>query len=122
MKNDSFKEFILDQLRPLGPVECRAMFGGHGLYHHRIFFGILFKDRLYFKIDSASLAFYTERGMKPFRPSAGQTLKRYYEVPIDLIEDSDLLAVWARRAIESAAVKGRETDHGIPGKGTTVSS
>ena len=37
--------------------------------------------------------------MKPFRPSAKQTLKSYYEVPADVLENSDQLAAWAQEAI-----------------------
>jgi DNA transformation protein len=96
----SFKEFILDQLRGLSRVACRAMFGGHGLYHGQLFFGILFKGRLFFKTDPSSRSAYLERGMKPFRPNAKQTLKSYYEVPADLMEDPDELTAWALRAIE----------------------
>jgi DNA transformation protein and related proteins len=96
----SFKDFILDQLQGLGGVACRAMFGGHGFYCDQVFFGILFKSRLFFKTDPSSRSFYVEKGMKPFRPNAKQTLKRYYEVPADLIEDPDELTAWARRAIE----------------------
>jgi DNA transformation protein len=33
--------------------------------------------------------------MKPFRPNAKQTLKSFYEVPVDIIEDSEYLAEWA---------------------------
>ena len=38
--------------------------------------------------------------MKPFRPNARQTLKTYCEVPVTVLEDSDLLADWARRAAD----------------------
>jgi TfoX/Sxy family transcriptional regulator of competence genes len=31
-KDESFKDFVLDQLRELDDVEARRMFGGHGLY------------------------------------------------------------------------------------------
>lgn len=54
VKDDSVKEFVLDQLRDLGGVEAHAMFGGHGLYRGEIFFGILYKGRLYFKTDDVS--------------------------------------------------------------------
>ena len=43
-KQDSFKEFVLDQLTGIEPVNCRAMFGAFGLYHPDVFFGILHKD------------------------------------------------------------------------------
>ena len=36
--------------------------------------------------------------MKPFRPSEKQTLKNYYEVPADVIEDRSELASWASKA------------------------
>lgn len=98
MKKDSFKEFVLDQLENAGPVNCRAMFGGYGLYLNGIFFGIISKSRLYFKTSEATLPNYLSQGMKPFRPSAKQTLKTYYEVPLEVIEDKDCLAEWALEA------------------------
>jgi hypothetical protein len=32
IKEDSYRDFVLDQLRSLEDVTCRAMFGGYGLY------------------------------------------------------------------------------------------
>jgi len=101
MKDDSFKEFILDQLRRLDRVEARPMFGGHGLYQGEVFFGIIFKGRLYFKTDSTTVSSYIKMGMKPFRPNAKQILRSYYEVPVEILEDHDRLAVWAQKAIHS---------------------
>ena len=100
MKDDSFKDLILDQLGALAGVSSRAMFGGHGLYHGKVFFGIIYKGRLYFKTESTTRHAYLKRGMKPFRPSAKQTLKTYYEVPLDIIEDRDQLSIWASKAIQ----------------------
>jgi DNA transformation protein len=98
VRNDSFKDFVLDQLTDLRGVTCRAMFGGYGLYRREVFFGIIHKGRLYFKTDEATRKDYNERGMKPFRPNAKQTLKSYYEVPVDIIEDQEQLTAWAERA------------------------
>jgi DNA transformation protein len=106
MRDDSFRDFVLDQLRDLGPVECRRMFGSYGLYHGGVFFGIISAGRLYFKTDSTARAEYERRGMAPFQPSAKQTLKSYYEVPVEVVEDDEQLADWARRAIESQAAGG----------------
>ena len=102
MKTGTFKDFIVDQLRGLRGVSCRAMFGGYGLYRRAIFFGILHKGRLYFKTDASNRPAYTKKGMKPFRPNGKQTLKNYYEVPVDVIEDDELLALWAQAAVRSA--------------------
>jgi DNA transformation protein len=99
MKDEPFKNFVLDQLQELPDLECRAMFGGHGLYQEERFFGIIFKGRLYFKTDAESADPYLKLGMKPFRPNRKQTLKSYYEVPVDIIEDRDRLAIWAKEAV-----------------------
>ncbi len=99
MRDDSFKEFLLDQLHGLGNVNCRAMFGGYGIYCDDVFFGIIYKSRLYFKTNPSTIRHYIEKDMKPFRPNVKMTLKAYYEVPIDITEDPELLAEWAKKAI-----------------------
>lgn len=99
MKDDSFKDFILDQLDDLDNVEASRMFGGYGLYQDEIFFGIIFKGYLYFKTNEITAAEYRQRKMKPFRPNAKQALKSYYRVPVEIIEDRDRLAEWAKTAI-----------------------
>ena len=99
MKEDSFKNLVLDQLQEHDDVEARRMFGGYGLYQDETFFGIIHKGRLYFKIDETTVGEYHKRRMKPFRPNAKQTLKSYYQVPVDIIEDADQLRQWAEKAI-----------------------
>jgi DNA transformation protein len=99
-KNDGFKDLILDQLIDLRGVTTRAMFGGYGLYHRSTFFGIIHKGHLYFKVTVATTPRYKEHGMKPFRPNTKQTLKSFYEVPIDIIEDAEALTQWATEAVE----------------------
>ena len=54
---------------------------------------------MYFKIDESTVGEYRRRKMKPFRPNAKQTLKSYYQVPVEIIEDTEQLAEWAKRAI-----------------------
>lgn len=104
---DTFADFALDQLAGLGGVVARPMFGGHGLYRGGVFFGILFKGRLYFKVGIASRAAYLEAGMKPFRPGKGRTLKSFYEVPPDVLESPPRLTDWARVAVLAAGRKAR---------------
>jgi DNA transformation protein and related proteins len=115
VKTDSFKEFVLDQLSELGKVRCRTMFGGYGLYHtaepRQVFFGILYKGKLYFKTDSNTLRAYLKSGMKPFRPNAKQTLITYYEVPVDILENSKQLTLWAKKAMQSQLLSRRSIRH-----------
>ena len=99
-KHDGFKDFVLDQLSGLQDLTCCAMFGGYGLYCDRVFFGIVQKGRLYFKTNATTAPRYRERKMKPFRPNTKQTLKNYYEVPLNVLEDSGEPTIWARQASE----------------------
>jgi len=101
MKRDSFKDFVLEQLEELGDIRCRAMFGGYGIYHGDVFFGIIFKGSLYFKTSEKTRPDYIRQGMKPFSPGKNQTLITYYEVPADILEESGELLEWASKAITS---------------------
>ena len=106
MLDDSFKEFVLDQLSMLPDVRAKAMFGAHGLYSGDRFFGILDEGRLFFKTDAQSQADYTARDMGPFTyESKGKvTTMSYHEVPPDVLEQPQELAGWARKAIGIAAL------------------
>ena len=102
MKDSSFKDFVLDQLRELRGLEARAMFGGFGLYSGGKFFGILYRGRLFFRTSEVTRTAYLERGMESFRPNAKQRLNSYYEVPADVIEDAAELVAWAGDALKVA--------------------
>jgi DNA transformation protein len=97
-RDESFKDYVLDQLRELEGARARGMFGGFGLYADATFFGIVADGRVYFKTNDQTRGEYEERGMRPFRPTEKQTLKKYYEVPADVLEDAELLVEWARAA------------------------
>jgi DNA transformation protein len=105
MPDDSFKEFVLDQLRALPELRARTMFGAHGLYAGEKFFGILDEGRLFFKTDAASQADYTSRGMGPFTyEMKGKVMTMaYHEVPPDILENAPELTAWAQRAMAIAA-------------------
>ena len=99
MKDESFKNFVLDQLKELDDVEARRMFGGYGLYQDEIFFGIVHKGKLYFKVDESTVSEYRKAKMKAFRPNRKQTLGSYYQVPADVLENNERLCDWAVKAI-----------------------
>jgi len=106
-KEDSYRDFVIDQLRSLEGVSCRAMFGGYGLYLGEDFFGIVYDGRLYFKTDETTREKYRGCGMGPFAPSEKQVLKSYYEVPEEIVEDDEELASWAREASVLNKRKGK---------------
>jgi DNA transformation protein and related proteins len=104
MPTDSFAAFVLEQLRADAgePIGTRRMFGSLGLYYRDTFFGIVSRGHLYLRTTESTRPAYEARGMGPFRPSPRQTLKNYYEVPADILEDPDALAEWVQEALRAA--------------------
>jgi DNA transformation protein len=105
MKDPTFLAFVLEQLESMTEVRSRAMFGGHGLYRGQAFFGIVYDGRLYFRVDDASREDYASRGMGPFAPGPDVTMRGYYEVPVDVLEDRSEIGRWAARALAAAPAK-----------------
>jgi DNA transformation protein and related proteins len=104
LKNsDSFKTFVLEQLSDLDDVVPRAMFGGIGLYERGVFFGIIASDRLYMKVDELNRPEYEQAGSRPFRPYPDRSgTMQYFDVPVGVLENSQELADWARKAVAAA--------------------
>lgn len=100
MKDESYKDFILDQLVDIEDLVAKKMFGGFGLYSRGFFFGIISSDVLYFKTDDQTRQRFIGAGMDCFRASDGQVLKNYFEVPPDVIESREEIGEWAQDAIE----------------------
>ena len=111
MADESFKEFVLDQLGALPELRSKGMFGGHGLYQGGNFFGILFEGRLYFKVDATLQADYEARGMGPFtyEQRGRKPTMRYFEVPPEVLENAAELVTWAHRSIRAASARQRKT-------------
>ncbi len=101
MAGERFEDRLLDRLSDLGEVTIRSLFGGYGVYWREAIFAILYGGKLYLKVDDLSKADFESRGMGPFRPNERQTLKSYYEVPPDVIDDTEALLSWAREAIRA---------------------
>jgi DNA transformation protein len=107
-----FRDFVLDQLSRVPDLRWKTMFGGIGLYSGERFFGIVAADELFFKVDGANRAAYEAAGSEPFKPVLDRPVSMsYWRVPLDVLEDSEVLQTWARdaiRAAESAARKSRK--------------
>lgn len=100
MKSDeSFLYFILDQISLIPDITYRKMFGSWGLYQREQFFGIVSQGVLYLKTNQKIVSKFINYGMKPFAPNKTQTLKNYFEVPGDILENREELARWVRESI-----------------------
>jgi DNA transformation protein and related proteins len=98
--NDPFAVYLRDQLRALDGLAWRPMFGSLGLYRHGAFCGIVHDGRFYLRTDERTRAAFVRFGMAPFQPSPRQTLKNYYEVPADILDDASALVEWVARAAD----------------------
>jgi DNA transformation protein and related proteins len=98
-----FRAFVLDQLEDLGDVVPRSMFGGVGLYHEGVFFGLIAGDILYLKVDSQTRSDYERAGSHAFRPYPDRAgTMQYFAVPLAVLESRPELTRWARKAVSVA--------------------
>ena len=98
-----FTEYILDQLRDLGDVTSRRMFGGAGIYCQGKMFGLIADDVAYLKADDSNRADYEQRGYGPFRPWEHKKMTMpYYQIPPEVLEDSEELVMWAGKSLSIA--------------------
>lgn len=123
---DDFRDFVLEQLTAAGQVTSRSMFGGIGLYLDGLFFALIDDDTLYFKVDDSNRARYEKAGSKPFCPFPDRPDQPmgYWQVPAEVLEDSEELARWACESMGIALAKRRKRParrratvrHGRPGR------
>jgi DNA transformation protein len=100
-----YKEFVAEQLEPLGTVRIRNMFGGAGVYLDDLMFGLIVGETLFFKVDERNRADYEAEDSGPFiyEPPSGKTIAMsYYELPERLYDEPDELTDWARKALDAA--------------------
>lgn len=104
--DEGYKDYVVDQLGKLGFVTVKKMFGGAGIYYDGLIFGLLAGDILYFKVDDSNKLDYVRAGMEPFQPFDDKPMvMSYYEVPVDILENRELLAEWAKRALFASGNK-----------------
>lgn len=97
-------DHLIDLLDPFGVVTAKAMFGGYGLYRQGQIFGIVVEDAPYFKVNDANRAEYESAGSEPFTYEAKgkRVTMSYWQVPLDILDDADVLCVWAEKAYRAA--------------------
>ncbi len=100
----SLADHILDQLQPIDGVTLRRFFGGWALCHHDRQFAMVM-DTLYLRVDAAAgaAAEAEAAGAHPFTyRAAGRTVtvRRYYSVPDDVLDNRESLCALVLNAIE----------------------
>jgi DNA transformation protein len=100
-----YKEYVLELLESIGPLQTGRFFGGIGISNGFIQFAMIMDNSLYFVVDDSTRHKYAQAGMQPFSylTKKGRVqVQRYFELPEEVLTDPVLLQEWAREAIRIA--------------------
>ncbi|HEY0267702.1 MAG TPA: TfoX/Sxy family protein [Methyloradius sp.] len=99
-----FTDFLDEVFRGFGDIRARKMFGGHGLYHDGVMFGLVINELLYLKADASISHYFEKRNLSQFEYTRGDKIVKlsYYLAPEEIFDDVDEAAIWARRSFEVA--------------------
>ncbi len=101
--NMEFKELVMEKLHGLEGVGYRNMFGGVGIFHDGKMFALIHEASLFLKVDDSNRGLFVKEGMEQFQPFKEKPMKMpYYAVPVEVLEDGDVLKQWARLSIDVA--------------------
>lgn len=85
---------LTEALAPLGDVTSKKMFGGYGIFEAGKMFALVnSKGVVHLKADDANRQRFEERGATPHGKMP------YYEVPAEVMSDSEELRAWAAESI-----------------------
>lgn len=103
-----FIDFLHEVFEQFGPIQAKRMFGGHGLYHDGLMFGLVVDNQLYLKVDEDNRSFFTDLQLGPFifEMKGKPVHLSYHQAPESLLDERDVAALWARRSWE-AALRGQ---------------
>ncbi|WP_416355671.1 TfoX/Sxy family protein [Aureimonas phyllosphaerae] len=93
----------------LQPISIRRMFGGKGIYAGGRIFALMLNDELYLKTDAQTAFCFEAAGSRRWtyqREGAAPVAMPYHSVPDEALDDPDLMADWARLAMEAAIRHG----------------
>ena len=95
--------YVMEQLGSLRGVETGRFFGGVELKFGDRLFGMIMGNMLYFVVDETTRPAYQDMGSRCFSYSTKRgrvDVHRFYEVPADMLEDSEACVVLAKQSIE----------------------
>jgi DNA transformation protein and related proteins len=99
-----FVKFLHEVFADFGPINSRKMFGGHGIYHDGLMFGLVADDTLYLKADETTKQQFIDKDLSSFEyDKKNKKVKlSYYLAPEEIYDDPDEALYWARLAFQAA--------------------
>jgi DNA transformation protein len=97
-------DYLHEVFDAFGPIHARRMFGGWGIYHDGLMFGLYAAGRLYLKSDTHNVAQFEAAGCEPFTYNQrGKVVKlSYWSAPEAVLDDREQALLWARLAFDAA--------------------
>jgi len=104
-----FVEYLHEVFIEFGPIRSRKMFGGYGIYHNDLMFGLVAEDELYLKVDEKSEPRFVEHGLTPFEyfKNGKPFQMSYLRAPEEIYDDPEEARAWAILAFD-AALRGKK--------------
>ncbi|MCB2016537.1 MAG: TfoX/Sxy family protein [Hydrogenophaga sp.] len=101
---DPFVLHACELLSCLGPCKATRMFGGYGLSVDGMNVAIIAWDTLFLKTNALTAGQFLASGARAFEYEArGKRMSLHYHTPPDeALESPDLMAPWARLAMQAA--------------------
>lgn len=100
-----YTAYVLELLAPIGPITTGRFFGGVGLSREVVQFAMIMGNSLYFAVDNTTREKYVMAGMNCFsyQTKKGRIqVRKYFELPEEILTDPAQLRAWANAAIEVA--------------------
>ena len=100
-----FADYVLELLESVGSVRTSRFFGGVGISRGDVQFAMIMGSSLYLVVDDSTRPKYENAGMAPFSYTTKKgriQVRRYFELPEDILTDPDELRIWVRESIEVA--------------------
>jgi DNA transformation protein len=95
----------LEHLEAIGSVHTGRFFGGIGISRDSVQFAMMIGNSLYFVVDADSRIKYEQAGMQAFsylKKTGTVQVRKYYELPEEVLTDPEQLRLWADEAIKVA--------------------
>ena len=103
--SNSFAEFLIEQLAPLGRITMRRMFGKTGVFCDGLMLGMVTDNTLYFRVDDDNRAALKEAEAFPplnYEKKGGTIDLSFWRAPERLFDEPDELVTWGRAALAAA--------------------
>ena len=100
-----YVDFVIELLEPIQNISSGRFFGGIGLKSGSVQFAMIMGNALFFVVDDSTRPKYEQKGMNCFWYKTKKKkvhVKKYYEVPAELLEDPDSLIAWAKESFQVA--------------------